>query len=90
MKPLHATQVLIKGIRQNPTRRGVQKVLASNNFSLDGVTGTIEFKTGTGDRKDRPIEVVRVVRCPNQMSGLIFLPIKFSTPEEAGLNCSNP
>ncbi|MEL7036980.1 MAG: ABC transporter substrate-binding protein [Cyanobacteria bacterium J06592_8] len=85
-----ATQVLMEGIRQNPSRRGVQKALADENFSINGVTGTIEFQPGTGDRKDRPIEVVRVVPCPNRIFGLTFLPIKFSTPEDAGLNCSNP
>ncbi|MGB3513107.1 MAG: ABC transporter substrate-binding protein [Microcoleaceae cyanobacterium] len=84
-----AAQVLIEGIRQQPTRRGIQKTLADETFSVDEVTGVIEFKLGTGDRKKRPIDLVRVVPCANQLYGLTFLPVKFSTPEDAGLNCSS-
>ncbi len=84
-----AAQVLLQGIRQQPTRRGIQKTLADETFRVEGVTGTIEFKAGTGDRQERAIERVRVVPCPNQFYGLTFLPMKYSTPEEAGLNCSS-
>ncbi len=84
-----AAQVLIEAIRQNPTRRGIQKVLSGENFRVEGVTGKIEFQPGTGDRKEQPIDTVQVVACANQMFGVTFLPKKFSTPEEAGLNCSN-
>ncbi|MEA5518185.1 ABC transporter substrate-binding protein [Limnoraphis robusta] len=84
-----AAHVLIEGIRQNPTRKGIQKVLSSESFRVDGVTGKIEFKPGTGDRKEQPIDIVKVVACANQIFGVTFLPDKFSTPEEAGLNCSN-
>ncbi|MCG5061193.1 MAG: hypothetical protein KA714_25300 [Limnoraphis sp. WC205] len=84
-----AAHVLIEGIRQNPTRKGIQKVLSSETFKIDGVSGKIEFKPGTGDRKEQPLDTVKVVACANQMFGVIFLPDKFSTPEEAGLDCSN-
>ena len=84
-----AAQVLLQGIREQPTRLGIQKILADETFHVDGVTGKIEFKGGTGDRKERPIELVRVVPCENQVFGLTFIPVKFSTPEAAGLNCSS-
>ncbi len=82
-----AAQVLIEGILQQRTRRGIQKTLADGNFYVDGATGTIKFKPGTGDRQKRPSELVRVVPCPNRESGLAFIPVKFSTPEATGLNC---
>ncbi|MGB3189040.1 MAG: ABC transporter substrate-binding protein [Limnoraphis sp.] len=84
-----AAHVLIEGMRQNPTRKGIQKVLSSESFRVDGVTGKIEFKPGTGDRKEQPIDIVGVAYCANQEHGVIFLPDKFSTPEAAGLDCSN-
>ncbi|MEM1169983.1 MAG: ABC transporter substrate-binding protein [Cyanobacteria bacterium P01_H01_bin.35] len=84
-----AAQVLIEGIRQKPTRLGIQNILADQSFSLDGVTGKIKFKPGTGDRQKLPFELVKIVPCPNQMFGFAFIPVKFSTPEDAGLNCSS-
>ncbi|WP_413162267.1 ABC transporter substrate-binding protein [Capilliphycus salinus ALCB114379] len=84
-----AAHVLIEGIRQNPTRKGIQKVLSGKSFRVDGVTGEIEFKPGTGDRKEQPIDIVKVAPCANQEYGVIFLPDEFSTPEAAGLDCSN-
>ncbi|ERT07334.1 receptor ligand binding region family protein [Lyngbya aestuarii BL J] len=84
-----AAHVLIEGMRQNPTRKGIQKILSSESFRVDGVTGKIEFKPGTGDRKEQPIDIVKVAACANQEYGVIFLPKNFSRPEEAGLNCSN-
>ncbi|NEQ75222.1 MAG: ABC transporter substrate-binding protein [Okeania sp. SIO2C9] len=83
-----ATQVLFQGIRQQPTRRGIQKTLADKNFSIDGVTGRIEFIPETGDRQEEYIDLVRVVPCENEVFGLTFLPMKYSTPEAAGLKCS--
>ncbi|MEA5518184.1 ABC transporter substrate-binding protein [Limnoraphis robusta] len=84
-----AAHVLIEGIRQNPTRKGIQKVLSSESFKIDGVTGKIEFQPGTGDRKEQPLDIVKVVACANQEYGLTFLPTEFSTPKKAGLDCSN-
>ncbi|MGD1698461.1 ABC transporter substrate-binding protein [Dapis sp. BLCC M229] len=84
-----AAQVLLEGIRQQPTRLGIQKILADKNFNFEGVTGQIEFKPGTGDRKEQSIELVKVVPCPtSQEYSFTFIPVKFSTPEDAGLNCS--
>ncbi len=68
--------------------QGIQNILAAQSFSLDGVTGKIKFKPGIGDRQKLPLELVKIVPCPNQMFGFTFIPMKFSTPEDAGLNCS--
>ncbi len=84
-----AAQVLLQGIQEQPTRWGIQKILADETFHVDGVTGTIKFQRGTGDRQKMPLELVRVVPCENQMFRLTFIPVKFSTPEDAGLNCSS-
>ncbi len=47
-----ATQALVGGLKQlgnKPTREGLKKVLFSDNFSVQGATGTVEFDGG--DRK---------------------------------------
>ncbi|MGB3533291.1 MAG: ABC transporter substrate-binding protein [Microcoleaceae cyanobacterium] len=47
-----ATQALVKGLKQlgnKPTREGLKQVLSSNDFSIQGATGTVEFDGG--DRK---------------------------------------
>ncbi len=84
-----AAQVLLQGIRQQPTPRGIRKILADENFHVDGVTGKIEFKPETGDRQEQTSELVKVVPCPTNQDKdrVIFIPEKFSTPEDAGLNC---
>nr|WP_293101727.1 ABC transporter substrate-binding protein [Okeania sp. SIO2F4] len=84
-----AAQVLIKGIEENGEkhRREIKKILAGENFRVDGVTGKIEFKPGTGDRKKHPLELIKVVRCDNQVFNFVFIPEKYSKPEDAGLNC---
>ncbi|NET26050.1 ABC transporter substrate-binding protein [Okeania sp. SIO1I7] len=84
-----AARVLIKGIRQQSTRRGIQKILTDKNFHVEGVTGKIEFKPGTGDRQKLPLELVRVVSCPTKTNSdrFVFIPYKYSKPEDAGLKC---
>lgn len=49
-----ATQVIIKGLRQEPepTRKSLQKSLSNENFFFDGVTGIVEFKEGERDKKE--------------------------------------
>ncbi|MGD1807661.1 ABC transporter substrate-binding protein [Dapis sp. BLCC M126] len=84
-----AAQVILKGIREQPTRLGIQNKLADETFYVDGVTGKIEFQPGIGDRQKLPLELVKIVPCPNQIFGFTFIPMKFSTPEDAGLNCSS-
>ncbi|MGD1804220.1 hypothetical protein ACP6PL_02095 [Dapis sp. BLCC M126] len=68
--------------------QGIQNILADQSFSLDGVTGKIKFKPGTGDRQKQSLELIRVVPCNTHVFGFTFIPMKFSTPEDPGLNCS--
>lgn len=87
-----AVQVILKGIQEQgtrPTSKGIQKTLADENFIVQGATGEIQFKSGTGDRQKVPLDSIRVYRCPSQPSGFMFIPDKFSTPEEAKVKCSN-
>ena len=89
-----AAQVLIKGIEENgekSTYSGIQKTLADKNFRVDGVTGEIKFQPGTGDRQKLPLELVKIVSCTTNQDKdrVIFIPEKYSKPEDAGLNCSS-
>ena len=87
-----AAQVLIKGIEEHggkPTRPGIQKTLAGENFRVDGVTGEITFQEGKGDRKIQPLELVKVVPCESQVLKFAFIPDKYSKPEDAELECGN-
>ncbi|WP_332866415.1 ABC transporter substrate-binding protein [Pannus brasiliensis] len=49
------TKTIAAGLKQNPTRGGLQSVLRSPNFRADGATGTIRFDPGTGDRVGQPV-----------------------------------
>ena len=59
-----ATRTLIKAIeiQQQPSREGMQKTIASPNFSTTGATGTIEFDPN-GDRQNFQPELVHIVKC---------------------------
>ena len=54
-----ATIALIEAIRQEPTREGVQKVLAADTFELEGATGTIKFEPN-GNRNEIKGVLVKV------------------------------
>ncbi|NEO55511.1 MAG: ABC transporter substrate-binding protein [Okeania sp. SIO3B5] len=85
-----AAQVLIKGIEENGEkhRREIKKILAGENFRVDGVTGEIKFQPGTSDRKKQPLELVKVVRCPrNKQYGFAFVPVEYQDVESI---CSVP
>jgi ABC-type branched-subunit amino acid transport system substrate-binding protein len=86
-----AMQVIIQGIQEQgtrPTSKGIQKTLADENFIAQGATGEIKFKSGTGDRQKVTLDSIRVYPCPSQPFGFMFIPDKFSTPEEAKEKCS--
>ncbi|HEY9652308.1 MAG TPA: ABC transporter substrate-binding protein [Coleofasciculaceae cyanobacterium] len=51
-----ATQVIFEALKRNDTRQGIQKVLSSRGFSVNGATGKIEFLK-SGDRKGKSILV---------------------------------
>ncbi|NET84115.1 MAG: ABC transporter substrate-binding protein [Moorea sp. SIO1F2] len=78
-----ATRTLIKALEMSnkPTRKGIQKTLASDGFSADGATGTIEFESN-GDRKNPPGELVHIVPCPKSFLGLAFVPLEYSSCDQ--------
>ncbi|MEG4799037.1 bifunctional serine/threonine-protein kinase/ABC transporter substrate-binding protein [Microcoleus sp. ARI1-B5] len=89
-----ATRAIVKAlemqleIQQEPSRNGMQKTLASTDFSAQGATGIIQFNSpDNGDRKNPPSELVHIVKCPKEQFGLAFVPVKYSTASSAGLNC---
>lgn len=51
-----AVQAIAAGLRQNPTRSGLQQALASPTFSVEGATGEIQFQS-SGDRLTTPLFV---------------------------------
>ncbi|BAY13347.1 caspase, EACC1-associated type [Calothrix sp. NIES-2098] len=54
-----ATKAIIAGLQQNSTRDGLQQVLHSPNFSVEGATGEIQFSLN-GDRINNPIFLVKI------------------------------
>ena len=48
-----ATQVLIAGLKDNPTRKGIQATLSQSQFSTTGASGEISFLP-SGDRNQKP------------------------------------
>lgn len=69
-----ATKALIAAIQRNPTRQGVQQVLAGKDFSAQGASGNIGFFEG--DRLDAKIQLVKVVPAANSSNGYDFVPIE--------------
>ncbi|HEY9596311.1 MAG TPA: ABC transporter substrate-binding protein, partial [Cyanophyceae cyanobacterium] len=51
-----ATQVILEALKRSDTRQGIQKVLSSRGFLVNGATGKIEFLK-SGDRKGEAILV---------------------------------
>lgn len=60
-----ATLALVEGLKQNPTRQGIQQTLANPDFEFTGATGTVRF-LASGDR-NQPMQLVTVE--PGQRSG---------------------
>ncbi|OUL23313.1 ABC transporter substrate-binding protein [Nostoc sp. RF31YmG] len=58
-----ATKAIVAGLQQNSTRDGLQQVLHSPNFSVEGATGKIQFSSN-GDRIKNPIFLVKVQQKP--------------------------
>ncbi|MEG4393078.1 bifunctional serine/threonine-protein kinase/ABC transporter substrate-binding protein [Microcoleus sp. BROC3] len=85
-----AARALIKALemQQEPSREGMQRTLSSPDFRAWGATGTIQFNSPeNGDRKNHPSDLVHIVECPKERFGLAFVPVKYPTAAEAGLNC---
>lgn len=68
-----AAEVLIAGLKQNPTRQGVQQTISAPNFSLTGATGTVRFLS-SGDRS-QPMQLVTVQPGNRSGYGFDFAPV---------------
>ena len=62
-----ATRVLLTAIEKNPSRSGVQQVIASPNFSITGASGTVRFLP-SGDRNSQ-VQLVQIIRRNSSRSG---------------------
>jgi eukaryotic-like serine/threonine-protein kinase len=59
-----ATQAILAGLRQSPTRQGIRATLANPKFQTTGATQKVQFED-TGDRSS-PIQLIQVVMPPKQ------------------------
>jgi branched-chain amino acid transport system substrate-binding protein len=69
-----ATQAILQGLRQNPTREGIQHVLSRANFTAQGAAGNVQFLP-TGDRDSRNL-LVRVEVGKTSQEAYQFVPIR--------------
>ena len=69
-----AMQVVIAGLRENPTRNGLQQVLSQQGFSVNNgtATGTVKFLP-SGDREGATI--LLKVQPSNSQTGYDFAPL---------------
>ncbi len=67
-----AVQTIAAGLRQTPTRSGLQQALSSPDFSADGATGKIQFQP-SGDRVTTPL-FVTIQPSSGSSSGYAFVP----------------
>ena len=68
-----ATQVIIKGLKENPTRKSLQKVLSKENFFIHGATGKVEFEDG--ERQQKKAFLVEIKKVTESNTDLDFVPI---------------
>ncbi|CAN1213056.1 hypothetical protein TUMEXPCC7403_22825 [Tumidithrix helvetica PCC 7403] len=61
------------GLRQAGTREGLQKILASSSFSVDGATGKIQFQP-SGDRLGAPL-LVKIAQGNRSGTGFDFVSV---------------
>lgn len=72
-----AAKALITAIQRQsqPTRTGTQQVLSSTDFFTKGASGTIQFES-SGDRRNPPLQLVKVVKAKVPTTGYYFGPVK--------------
>lgn len=68
-----ATQALITGIQEQPSRTGVQQTLSASNFSTEGATSVIKFLP-SGDR-NQAVQLVEVQPGDRSGVGYDFVPL---------------
>jgi branched-chain amino acid transport system substrate-binding protein len=69
-----ATMVINKGLQQAKTRKELQKVLRSENFSFDGASGKVQFLPLSGDRKS-DVTLIKVEPSSQSLTGYDFVPL---------------
>ncbi|MEN9517559.1 MAG: hypothetical protein RLZZ381_147 [Cyanobacteriota bacterium] len=69
-----ATQVLAKGLAQNPSRSGIQAALSESGFNVSGASGKIKFLK-SGDR-NAGVQLVEVQPGDRSSYGYDFVPLK--------------
>jgi branched-chain amino acid transport system substrate-binding protein len=69
-----ATQAILTGLQQTPTRAGLEKALAGEKFLAQGATGTIQFLP-SGDRNGAAF-LVKIQPGPKSGEGFDFVPLK--------------
>jgi branched-chain amino acid transport system substrate-binding protein len=69
-------QVIIVGLKQNSsfTRDGLQQFISKKEFSIEGVTGTVKFKS-SGERDDENQIILLKVQPANSLTGYDFAPL---------------
>ncbi|MEH2207908.1 MAG: ABC transporter substrate-binding protein [Nostoc sp.] len=70
-----ATLAIVKGLQQSNTREGLQKVLYSDSFSVDGATGSFKFLP-SGDRTNNSMFLVQVQQKAGKKDEYEFVPIQ--------------
>jgi branched-chain amino acid transport system substrate-binding protein len=68
-----AMQTIIAGLRQNPTRSGLQQVISQQGFSVNGATGIVKFLP-SGDRADT--NMLLKIQPSNSSTGYDFAPMQ--------------
>jgi len=68
-----ATQALITGIQEQPSRTGVQQALSASNFSAEGATSVIKFLP-SGDR-NQAVQLVEIQPGNRSGVGYDFVPL---------------
>jgi branched-chain amino acid transport system substrate-binding protein len=68
-----AMQAIIAGLKQNPTRSGLQQVISQQGFSVNGATGTVQFLP-SGDRAGT--NMLLKIQPSNSSTGYDFTPMQ--------------
>jgi branched-chain amino acid transport system substrate-binding protein len=69
-------------------RQTFQQTLSDPSFEIQGATGVVAFDPTNHNRENPPREMVRIALCERLQYGLVFLPLEYNTPADAGLSCS--
>lgn len=68
-----ATKSLSAGLKNNPSRQGIQQTLSKSSFSIEGASGKIKF-LASGDR-NQAVQLVKVQRGNRSSFGYDFVPV---------------